>query len=241
MDYLIHVANVLLFLSFAVADMLWLRALQVAASGALLGYFAFHELYAPVGWNVVFAALNGYHLIRVYRERRPVALTGETRDLYLRVFQTIRPRAFLSLIGQGEWREAEEGTQMVQAGEQLRQLLLIADGRVAVRIDGKEVSRMGPGSFVGEMSYITGQRATASIDALSRVRYIAWNHGELSDFLDEQPELRSAMQLVIGSDLVGKLRAVRSAFDMSLVRTPGGDLSIDRVHREIDDSGSGDI
>ncbi|MCA9634615.1 MAG: hypothetical protein KC420_01090 [Myxococcales bacterium] len=112
MDQLIHLGNILIFASFSVADILWLRLLQIVASAAFIGYFAALDLAAPIAWNVAFIALNLIHSVRLIRARRPAPLTAAQERLYLRVFQSLTRREFLALLGRGEWRDVEVGERL---------------------------------------------------------------------------------------------------------------------------------
>ncbi|GAB4564685.1 MAG: hypothetical protein Tsb0020_15080 [Haliangiales bacterium] len=224
MDNLIHIANVLLLLSFLASDMFWLRTLQVVASISFIGYFSVNGLYSPIAWNVVFMGLNLYHGVRIYLYRRPIALTPDKADLYHRAFQSMSPRDFLSVINLGTWRSEPPGTELVTQGEILEHFMLIAEGRVSVRINDEEVARLGPGSLIGEMSYIAEQPTSASVWTLTETRLVDWVGGELKKYLDANPELRSTMHMIIGSDLVGKLRAAKDELNLSLVRSTTGNL-----------------
>jgi hypothetical protein len=60
MVVLIHIANVLYVISYLVKKTLWLRLLTVVAGSVLIAYYALLPvpLWAAIGWNVVFLAVN---------------------------------------------------------------------------------------------------------------------------------------------------------------------------------------
>lgn len=224
MDYLIHLGNLLIFASFAVVDILWLRLLQVIASAAFIGYFVAHDLLAPVIWNVAFIGVNVGHSIRLIRARRPIALTSEQERLYLRTFRSISRREFLALVSRGEWRDAAAGELLVEQGEPLAQLILVTHGRVSVRVGEAEVARLGAGNFVGEMSFITGHPPSASVCATERLRAIVWSASDLHRFLDGARELKVKLERIIGADVIDKLRVQHDGLDLTLVRSVNGKL-----------------
>jgi len=86
-------------------------------------------------------------------------------------------------------------------------MMVIVSGAMDVEVDGKAISRLREGKFVGEMSFVTGQPPSADVVATAETRYVWWPRGELQKFLAGNPALRAAMQLVIGTDLAAKLRA----------------------------------
>ena len=82
---------------------------------------------------------------------------------------------------------------------------MLASGRAAVKARGREIATLAPGQFAGEMSYLTGARTTAAVEAVEPVRFVSWATADLERFLGRHPEARAALQLVLGRDLAGKL------------------------------------
>jgi CRP-like cAMP-binding protein len=208
MAYLLHVANVLYLLSYLVKDILWLRLLTVVA-GLLLMTWAFLQpqpLWASIGWNALFLAINLYQSWLLILERRPVRLSERDALLYRLTFRTLTPREFVKLLALGRWEEAAPETRIVERAQVLDRLMVIASGRTAVKV-GERVVELGEGRFVGEMSFITGQAPAADVVAIDAIRYVSWPKAELTTFLAQHPALRAAWQAVLGADLVSKLRA----------------------------------
>lgn len=56
------------------------------------------------------------------------------------------------------------------------------------------------------MSFLTGEVPGADVQASAPVRVVAWRTDVLKNFLEAHPEVRAAIQLVLGTDLVAKLR-----------------------------------
>ena len=61
------------------------------------------------------------------------------------------------------------------------------------------------GQFAGEMSFLTGAQTTAAVEVVERARFVSWATADLERFLTRHPELRAALQLVLGRDLAAKL------------------------------------
>ena len=209
MQALIHAANVLYLFSYLVKDIFWLRLLTVAGGLVLLVFYVLQPtpLWPAIAWNVLFAAINVYQLYRLFLERRPVALAEQEQRLYQLVFRTLTPREFVKLMALGRWQDARATERLVERGQALDRVMVIAGGKTNVRVGDDTIAELGAGQFVGEMSFLTGQVPTADVVATEATRYVVWKKRELSAFLDANPALRAAIQLVIGTDLVGKLRA----------------------------------
>lgn len=208
MGALLHVANVLYLLSYLVKDILWLRLLTVVA-GILLMTWAFLQptpLWSSIAWNALFLVINVYQSFLLILERRPVKLSEREMRLYQLVFRTLTPREFVKLLALGRWQDAAAEARLVQRGQSLDRLLVLASGRAAVRLGERSVE-LQEGRFIGEMSFITGDAPAADVFAVNDVKYVSWPKAELTRFLAEHPPLRAAWQAVLGADLVSKLKA----------------------------------
>jgi len=208
-----HIANVLTLAAYVVKDILWLRLLACISSllylaGALLRPGTPWE---AVAWQSVFVVINVVQIKLLYLERRPVRLKEDEERLYQLVFRALKPRAFVRLLALGTWEERSAKETIVTKGEALDRIMVIVEGRAAVVRDGKKLVELGAGRFVGEMSFLTGQTPAADVQTTERARVVTWSHDRLKPFLEKNPEVRSAMQLIIGTDLVTKLRTPEPA------------------------------
>ena len=68
-----------------------------------------------------------------------------------------------------EWREYEDGDEIIREGEMDDRFYVIVDGEVAVQSGRRETGTIGAGQGFGETSYVRGARRTATISAKSRV------------------------------------------------------------------------
>lgn len=207
MDYLIHSANVIYIFSYLVRDILWLRVLIVIAICFVAPYYYFQPvpLMAPVYWNLVFAGINIVQIGILLVERRPVKLTDAEQKIYQQVFRRLTQREAYKLLRLAKWNTAQDGETLVQQGSQLDNLMLINRGNVTVQVQGREVARLGEGHFVGEMSYITGGKTSATVTANGELEYVTWSTRALETYLSRHPDLRIALNAIIGVDLAGKL------------------------------------
>jgi hypothetical protein len=205
---LIHVANVLYLVSYLVKDILWLRVLTVVAGSTLMPYYALRAdpLWAAVAWNVLFIAINAYQIYLLILERRPVRLGEDEQRLYQLAFRSLTPREFQKLVGIGRWESAGEGEVIVRKGEDLDRMMVIFAGSVDVRSGDRRLVELKEGQFVGEMSFLSGERPTVDVVAKQGARFVSWSKAPLRAFLEQHGGMRAALQMILGADLVGKLR-----------------------------------
>lgn len=205
---LLNTANVLYIFCYGVRDVLWLRILAVAAMFLLLPFYANQPepMISCIIWQLIFIGINVYWIVAIIRERRPPKMTEEERQLYETVFEgCCSPKDMLRLISQAQWKEAENGTRVIERKTSLDQLLLIHSGSVSVQVKGKEVTTLHSGSLVGEVSFLTEEQTIADVFATTPVRYLSWHRDVLEQVFETKLELKSAIYQVIGHDLVQKL------------------------------------
>ena len=208
-ELLIHAANVLYLFAFMVRDILWLRILTVVAATCLIPYFYFRPepLLAPIYWNLAFTALNIFWIVRLLLERRPVKLSEEEQRLCELVFRTMTPREMIKILKLASWQSAIAGECFVERGKPLDRLMVIYSGKACVEVDGKNVTELQPGQFIGSISYITEETAPANIVSLEPTRYVSWPKSKLQDFMKKNPDLHTALKTTLAIDLTRWLQA----------------------------------
>ena len=204
-DLFVHLANVVFLASYSVRDMLWLRILSLVAGGLLMVFYLAEGLWAPIGWNVVFSLVHTYHIVRLFLERRPINLTADEQQIYNLAFRSLTPRELRKLVAIGEWKECDGDCSLVEPGQQMTHLMVLFDGRARVEVDANAIAELRAGSFVGEMSFLTGEAPSAGVISNEPSRYLAWSK-ELEAFLENHPSIRTALQQILGADLARKLR-----------------------------------
>ncbi len=208
-ELLIHVANVLYLFAFMVRDILWLRILTVVAAACLIPYFYFQPepLLTPIYWNLVFTALNIFWIVRLLLERYPVKLSEEEQRLCELVFRTMTPREMVKILKLASWQNAVAGECFVERGKPMDRLIVIYSGKACVEVDGKNVTELQPGQFIGSISYVTEEMAPANIVSLEPTRYVSWPKSKLQDYMKKNPDLHTALKTTLAIDLTRWLEA----------------------------------
>jgi hypothetical protein len=72
-----------------------------------------------------------------------------------------------------QWLRLRKGATLVSQGDPGDELYLLFDGLLAVEIDGRVVTELGPGAVVGELAVLAGGRRTATLRAVTVCRVAA--------------------------------------------------------------------
>ena len=207
---LIHVANVLYLISYLVRDILWLRILTVVAILTLMPYyFACSDtpLWAAIAWQGVFGLVNLVQIALLVKERWPRKLEDAERELYEEVFNDLTPGEYVKLLSEGTWTQPTQGETLVADGSVVENMMVLTGGDMEVRKGDKVLAKLSDGQFIGEMSFISGNKAGADVVAGNNAKLMSWKQSDLKRLIEKNPGLGPKIQGVLGRDVVRKLAA----------------------------------
>lgn len=99
------------------------------------------------------------------------------------------------------------GTQLTREGTGGHECFVIADGEAVVRIDGRDVAKVGPGDIVGEMSLLDREPRSATVIATQQLTAFVMTGVQFAEVADRFPSVaRRVMQI-----LAHRLREAQAA------------------------------
>jgi len=204
-NLLANLTALLLVLSALAGGGRLLHALGMAAG--LLGaiFFIVSETQTAAIWAVVFTLVNVARLARIVHQTRRNFMTAEQRALIedvLLVMATPQQRKLMKIIS---WRDAKPGEVLMWQGQQSPPLVYIASGLAAIEHDGTRLGECRAGEFLGEMSLISGERATATVTVSDAARIAMFDRKELLQLSSEMPELSLSLDHAFNRGLTEKL------------------------------------
>lgn len=224
LDYLIDLSSLLTVASFSVRAMLPLRALAVASQVFAIPYFMLQPtpLWTPVGWTVLFLAINLYHITRILLERRPVRFTADEQQLYDLAFRSFDPREFLQLLKLGEWKTARRGDRILTRGNPITHVAVPIAGSVSAAQDKGEVVQLGPGELIGAGIALTAQPSAFDAEFSHDARYMRWSVPDIKNFLDNNPALAIKFNDIVNRYLVAQINKLALYLDSGQRQGDGG-------------------
>lgn len=116
-------------------------------------------------------------------ELRQFGLFADCSEAELAAIDSLSTRLYVST-----------GRVLLREGDSDRQFMFITDGRVGVsRHGGSPIAMLSAGSFVGEMSMLTGERRSATVTALTSVEVLVCNSREFGALLEAAPSVRDKL------------------------------------------------
>lgn len=202
-----HLSYVLVALAFLLRDILLLRAVAIVASLCNITY-AFGS--DPVNliaafWQSVFIVINVSWSIKLIYERRTIRFTEEEKELYQSLFRNFSALEFMKLLRICKWEEATADQVLTKLGEEPADVMLIYNGEIEAQLPDGRSPRYKDGTFVGEISFIKGGSATATVRTTVPTRFVSWPKEELRSLLRRNPAMAATLQSVFTEDLTRKL------------------------------------
>ena len=155
----------------------------------------------------------------------------------LRSVETFRPltdEQVADLARHARLERFTAGEALVHQGEAGRSLFVVRIGDVRIeRTDGgasRELARLGPGSFFGEMSLLTGEPRSASVVALGEVEVVVVEKDAFSTLLHDDGHLARALSEALEERTREQARVATSATDGTGPQVVTGRL-LDRIQR----------
>lgn len=200
-----HLSYVLLIGMSLVRQLFVIRILAIASGIASIVYGVLIESRPDILWETIFTGINIVQAIIIIRENHKVSFTPEEQELHKRMFPHLPRAEFFKLLRKGEWLAVPSGEELTKQGHEVVRIVLITDGTAEVNIEGKVVAYCRQGDFVGEMAFVSGNPASATVTTISPVRYLMWRFEDLRSLIESQADIRTAMQTVFNRNLIDKL------------------------------------
>jgi len=208
-----HVSYLIIAISYWLTNIYWLRVTAVIGLCFEVAYFVIvsDALYTGIAWDLVFIAINLFHLARLTRERLRLRFATDDRDLLRTMFEGLDDSQIGMLLNSASWHKAPAGEQLTVEGAPVPALMTIAAGQVSVAVGDTIVAQMGPGCFIGEMAFLTGSTASATVTATYPTRVMKIEQSRLRTLLVIDHQIAAVLHRLLGADLAQKLRARNEA------------------------------
>lgn len=201
----LNAAYVMLTAGAFTRNILWLRLLLLAASIGFITFGILENVPSMIAWNIGIGSLHISRIARSVRRARAVELTPDEAAARDRYFPGVGDFDFHVLWSMGE--EFIHGPRtLIDAGSVPQTVSLVLEGQVNV-VDGRApVRALGPGSLVGEMSFVSGEAAEVSVIVEHRAILRQWSQRHLATLDEINPPSARAFARLLALDLTTKAR-----------------------------------
>ena len=203
---ILNTGYALTFVALAIREVLWLRTTLTAAQISLFTYhYFFANNYSAAFWTAIFVLVNTYNIVKILLDRRTKLIPDEIRDLYEGIFNTLTTSEFLYFWNMGTIRSVTDD-YFIRSGETQNNLLLVLSGQADVEVNKNPIAHLNRGAFIAEISFLTGEQASADVHANGEVIFISWRSERLKKMRHENPNFWMKLQHSLSEDLIKKIK-----------------------------------
>ena len=176
---LLNTANIIFLAAFMAKKIVWLRLLTITGNFLVIPYYIYYletPLWNTIVWISIYTVINLGMLFIIYLESRPIKLSDSEQKIYDLTFKSLEPRVFKKLIDHGSWEELQPEVNLVTRDSELDSLMYVVEGEAEVVLKHGEHLIIPTGGFIGEQSYITGEKTSADVKTgKEAAKILRWN------------------------------------------------------------------
>ena len=214
---LLNCAYIIVLVAYMAKKMVWLRLLTIAGNILVVPYYLYFiepPLWNSIGWACTYILINLVMLFIIYLESRPIKLSDLEQNIYNMTFKSLEPREFKKLIDHWSLEEFQPDVNLVTRDSELDSLMYVVEGEAEVVLKHGEQLIIPTGGFIGEQSYITGEKTSADVKTgKEAAKIIRWNSEALRKHLAGKEVLKDNLDLIFTADLIHKLRDMEEDID----------------------------
>ncbi|MEM7732477.1 MAG: cyclic nucleotide-binding domain-containing protein [Pseudomonadota bacterium] len=204
----VHLALLFYVVGFLTRDELILRIQVLAGTVFYILYYYFISdipLWEAIWGSLAIAAANIYSSVIIIRERSTLGMSAEDRALFAK-FHTLRPGHFRRIMKKAERIRLAEDTLLLERDVPVDKLFFVHSGEVEIR-RGTKSAILKNGHFLGELAFLKGTPASATVTAKPGAEVVMWDQETLKKIMEKSPTISNAILALFNADLATKLLA----------------------------------
>ncbi len=203
-----HLAYIVIAISYFLTNLFWLRVAAVVGLFLEILYFRLTGTNSNAGipWDAFFIMINLYQLIWLVRDRLNARLPEKDAAMLRQSFSGLDDSQIAKMLRAADWKDYVQGDVLTKQDAPVDALYFICTGRASVEVDGKFVTYLERGSFVGEIAYLTGNPATARVTIDEPSRTLAFSKMRMAKVMAGDNQISGILYQLLGRDLAQKMR-----------------------------------
>ncbi len=168
-------------------------AFLVIVAASCVAISALHTANAAVlVIQLFYIAISILGITRLFVMSHMLRSTPEERVFVQTHLPDLKPEFVRPLLSRGEWIDVPSDYVFAQQGKPLDSLYFLQDGDAVVDVDGREVGRCRD-CFIGELTVLTGQVASATVTARGPCRVLKFDAARLRRLMRRKPDIKLAL------------------------------------------------
>jgi hypothetical protein len=201
-----HLSYLLLVFSMLMRRMLWLRLFVTASAVAgVLFDGLWLQNWVGVFWQALLVVVNLAEMFILWRNDRRAVFSPEEQTFRTALLAGLTPGQARSFLDRGRWETLAPGAVLTREGETPEYLTYIASGEVRVETRDRLVRLVEGGHFIGEMSLIGDDKATATTRMQAEGRVWRIERPKIERLRETTPAVMSVLEAAFARDMRAKI------------------------------------
>jgi hypothetical protein len=203
---LVHLAALVGVAALLFRDQMLLRGFLIASTLLYIVYYVVvpeTPLWGAIFWSAIMIGVNAAMMVRLLFDRTQFRLSDDELRLFA-AFRTLSPGEFRLLTALASWKTAETKTILTRENAPTDRLYYVLDGAIGITKGGRSFP-IEAGAFIGEIAFLRGHMASATVTVEPGARYVEWPRQTLEDLLARNPGLKVALDGLFNADMAAKI------------------------------------
>jgi hypothetical protein len=158
-------------------------------------------------WWGLLLGVNLLLLARRLHRNKKARFTAEEEPMVATLLSGLSPSRARHLLDQGFWLSGHAGDVLTREEEPVGHLFYLASGEARVMSHGRQVGLCRAGDLIGEITVLSGERASATVILTGPARFWCAPANVLRPYLDAHDDVSRALEKGFAASLRSKLRA----------------------------------
>lgn len=205
-ENIVHAGALLYLAAFLFRNQIILRSLIIAGDFVYILYFYLAPetpLWGGIFWSTMFTLVNVVMIALIVADRMHFRLSTDEKHLF-DALQDLTPGQFRQFLKIGRQQTAASHLAITQEGHPLQELFFVLHRPVTIEKKGM-ISVTGSNTFIGEIAFLLGQPATATVTLEPGTPYFVWNASDLKEVMRAKPALGASLSLAMNKKMAQKL------------------------------------
>jgi hypothetical protein len=193
-------------IGFLCRNQLWLRTWAIIGNLCFILYYVLVSnvpLWTAIVSSSLIIAANVYMMNRILADKRMFRLSAEEMMLFAK-FPELTPGQYKLLLADAQWHESKVPVRLTVEGKPVDALHFVLEGKAEVDRDNKRFD-IGPNCFVGELAFLRGTPASATVHTKIGALHVSWPQDKLQALMKNHDGINRAISSLMSKDLAEKV------------------------------------
>lgn len=205
-NWLLALAGIILLAAMLSTSVRRLRGVALVAGIVAMVHFAFFDPdWLAFALVAMIAGANAVRFMAMTRRSKSGEILEAERELFEHIMRVDDPKRQDRLRDLITWEDTPAETVLMRQGETAPPLIYVASGTARIENGGDLVGECSAGDFLGEMSIVSGDVASATVTASNPMRIARFDRHALSDMVRDIPEIGKAIDAALNRSLASKV------------------------------------